>query len=97
MKMNQVIGVGLMTNKMNIVMDQSITEVTGDSYSATVKFDKMTMDMSQGGMTVYYDSSKQDSELDEAGKMMKTTMEPMLKTVITMKGNSLGEVLETKA
>ncbi|SEB44491.1 hypothetical protein SAMN04489761_0758 [Tenacibaculum sp. MAR_2009_124] len=97
MKMNQIMGAGLMTNKMNIVMNQSITDVSDNSYNASVKFDKMTMDMAQGGMTVSYDSSKSESELDEAGKIMKTRMDPMLKTVITMKGNHLGEVLETKA
>ena len=97
MKMNQVMGAGLMTNKMNIVMNQKITSVTGDSYNATVKFDRMTMDMSQGGMNVSYDSSKKESELDEAGKVMKTRMDPTLKTIISMKGNNLGEVLESKA
>ena len=94
MKMTQDIGEA-MSMDMNMTMSQKIISVTGGNYVTEMKISKMSMDMMQGGMSMAYDSSKSDDELDATGKMMKTQMEPMLKAVITAKGNNIGEVLET--
>mgnify|MGYP000005837440 CR=1 FL=1 len=95
MKMSQDMGT-VMSMDMTMKMTQEITSVTGDEYVSEMKIAKMTMDMSQGGMNISYDSTKSDDELDQAGQMMKAQMGPMLKAVITAKGNNLGEVLSTE-
>ncbi|WP_158838513.1 DUF6263 family protein [Polaribacter sp. L3A8] len=81
---------------MGMVMDMEIkvTDVKDDTYNCEMKFTKMTMDMLQGGQVMSFDSTKSDEELDETGKMMKAQMGPMLKTLISAKGNNLGEILE---
>ena len=96
MKMAQVMGVGVMTNDMNIKMQYDITNVSKDTYESKAKFTKVTMDMKQGAMQMSYDSTKKDEELDDAGRMMKSQMGPMLEATIFMKGDRLGKVLETK-
>jgi hypothetical protein len=94
MKMSQDMG-AVMSMDMTMKMSQEIKSVTGDEYVSEMKIGKITMDMSQGGMNMSYDSSKSDAELDQMGQMMKGQMEPMLKAVITAKGNNLGEVIST--
>lgn len=94
MKMSQDMGT-VMSLDMNMKMKQTITSVTGDTYVSEMKIAQIAMDMSQGGMNMSYDSSKSDDELDDAGKMMKGQMGPMLQAVITSKGNKIGEITET--
>ena len=96
MKMTQNMGVGVMSMNTTMTMSQEIKDVSDKEYESTMKITKMVMDMSQGGMQMSYDSSKKGEELDQAGKMMKAQMEPMLKATITAKGDKLGKILETK-
>jgi hypothetical protein len=93
-KVSQDMGT-MMSMDMSMLMKQDITNVVGDTYVSTMKITQMTMDMSQGGNNMSYDSSKSDDELDAGGKMMKSQMGPMLQVVITVKGNTLGEISET--
>ena len=94
MNMSQEMGT-VMSMDMTITMNTNITASTADTYVGEMKISGITMDMSQGGMSISYDSSKSDEDLDATGKMMKAQMGPMLQAVITVKGNSLGEVTET--
>ncbi|MBL4569295.1 MAG: hypothetical protein JKY69_06540 [Flavobacteriaceae bacterium] len=87
-------GAPVMTMSMDMTID--IIDVTGDEYTSEMKFAKMKMDMFGGGMNVSFDSTKSDDELDAIGKMMKAQMGPMLKIVISTKGNNLGDILEMK-
>lgn len=91
-KMSQDAGT-MMSMDINTKMSQKITEVSGSEYTSTMKIVSMEMNMNQGGMSVSYDSTKSDDELDETGKMMKAQMGPMLKAVVTAKGNNLGKYL----
>jgi hypothetical protein len=95
MKMTQDMG-AVMSMDMGMKMSQKITSVTGDTYVSEMRITQISMDMSQGGMDMSYDSSKSDDELDDTGRMMKGQMGPMLKAVITVTGNNLGEVSDTK-
>ncbi|CAM1371183.1 conserved exported hypothetical protein [Tenacibaculum litopenaei] len=95
-KTAQVMGLGVMTNDMNIHMDQTVTAVSGNEYDMEAKITKMTMDMKQGAMAISYDSSKKEEELSDTGKMMHNQMKPMLSATITMKANNRGKVLSTK-
>ncbi|MDP5104826.1 MAG: hypothetical protein NWQ31_01495 [Polaribacter sp.] len=96
MKMSQEMGT-MMSMGMSIDMSMSVVDVTDDTNISEMKITKMTMDMLQAGNVMSFDSTKSDDELDEMGKMMKAQMSPMLSSVITSKGNNLGEVLEVKA
>jgi hypothetical protein len=95
MEISQEMG-AVMSMGMTIEMDIKILDVTKDTYDSEMSFTSMTMDMLQGGNIMSFDSSKSDEELDEAGKMMKAQMGPMLKAVVFAKGNNLGEVIEAK-
>lgn len=86
----------VMSMGMGITMNMKITDVGEDTYNSEMKFTKMTMDMLQGGNAMSFDSTKGDEDLDEAGKQMKTQMQPMLEALMYAKGNNLGEILEIK-
>lgn len=95
MTMSQEMGT-VMSMGMGITMNLKITDVGEDTYNSEMKFTKMTMDMLQGGNAMSFDSTKSDEDLDEAGKQMKTQMQPMLEALMYAKGNNLGEILEIK-
>lgn len=97
MIMKQSVTTPQMDLDMNMTASMKVTDVTGGEYSSETKFTKVVMDMMQGGMSISFDSSQSDDELDATGKMMKTQMSPMLKSVISKKENKLGKVLEAKA
>ncbi|PQJ19930.1 DUF6263 family protein [Tenacibaculum sp. SG-28] len=96
MSMSQMGAGGAMSTNMSMKMIQNITEASEAGYSCNIKFDKIAMQMNQGGQKMSYDSSKGDADLDPMSKLLKSQMDPVLSAVISMKGNSLGEVLETK-
>jgi len=93
MSMNQDMG-AIMTMSMNVDMDMSITDVSGENFTSEMKFTRLSMNMLQGGNSMTFDSSKSEDELDQTGKMMKAQMDPMLKALIVLKGNNLGEISE---
>ncbi|MBL4644210.1 MAG: hypothetical protein JKY44_11540 [Flavobacteriaceae bacterium] len=92
-KISQDMGT-MMSMDVSMKMKQEITSVTGDTYVSTMRISHISMDMSQGGMNMSYDSSKSDDELDASGMMLKAQMGPALQSVITIKGNTLGKVSE---
>jgi len=81
---------------MRMDMSIDIKDVEGDVYNTEMKIERISMDMSQGGMNMSYDSDKSDDELDTMGKQMQMQFAPMLEMVIFAKTNNLGEVLETR-
>ena len=93
MNMSQEMGT-MMSMGMSIDMGMKIIDAKGENYESEMKFTKISMDMLQGGNIISFDSYKSDDELDEAGKMMKTQMGPMLEAVVLTKGNNLGEITE---
>ena len=95
MKISQDMG-AIMSMGMTMNMNIKVIDVTEDTYDSEMRFTNITMDMLQGGNVMSFDSSKSDGDLDEAGKMMKNQMAPMLKAVVFSKGNNLGKVIEAK-
>ena len=81
---------------MKMSMDMMITSKDGDMLTTESKIKSINMNMLQGGMAMSYDSSMKEEDLDEMGKMMKQQFDPMMKSIITSKVNSQGEILETK-
>lgn len=79
---------------MENVTDMSM-EVVGSAdgvFTTDMKITKVAVDMMQGGMSMSYDSSKKDSELDQMGLMMKQQMGPMMQMVITTKADVYGKI-----
>ncbi len=97
MTMKQSVTSSQMDLDMNMTASMKVTDVTGGEYSSQMKFTKVVMDMMQGTMSISFDSSQSDDELDEMGRMMKSQLSPMLKSVISRKENKFGKVLEAKA
>lgn len=97
MTLKQDISSAQMDINMNITASMELTDVKGTEFSSQTKFTKVLMDMSQQGMSVSYDSSVSDDELDATGKAIKSQMAPMLQSVISKKENKFGKVLEAKA
>ena len=81
---------------MKMSMDMIVTSKDGDMLTTESKIKSINMNMLQGGMAMSYDSSMKEEDLDEMGKMMKQQFDPMMKSIITSKVNSQGEILETK-
>jgi hypothetical protein len=81
---------------MKMSMDMMVTSKDGDMLTTESKIKSINMNMLQGGMAMSYDSSVKEEDLDEMGKMMKQQFDPMMKSIITSKVNSQGEILETK-
>jgi len=81
---------------MNMTMDMSISEAYKDSIVSITKITSVKMDMMQGGMTMSYDSTKDDAELDEMGKAMKAQVEPMMKSVLITTMDRFGKALSIK-
>jgi hypothetical protein len=81
---------------MKIVMGVTITAKDGDTISSASKIKSIDMNMLQGGNVMSFDSSKNEEDLDEMGKMMKQQFDPMMKATIFSKMSSDGDILETK-
>lgn len=87
---------GAMSVIMDMEMSQKITDVINGEFLSEVRIVKIKMDMKGGGMSMNYDSSKNDGELDQVGIIMKKEMAPMLAAVVTMRSNNLGKLIESK-
>ncbi|MDP5092224.1 MAG: DUF6263 family protein [Polaribacter sp.] len=81
---------------MKMTTNMFIANVNTDTISVESKISNMSMDMLQGGMTMSYDSSAKEEDLEPMGKMMKQQLDPMLKAIIYTKMNKQGELLSTR-
>lgn len=81
---------------MTIMMDMSVTEKSEELYKTETKISSIAMDMNQGGISMSYDSSKSDEELDATGKILKSQLSPMMEAVILNTMNIYGNTLDTK-
>ena len=82
--------------KMNMVIDMPMEVIeANDSINSTkMSFNRVVMNMDQSGTKISYDSNMKEEEMDEAGKMMNAQMSPMLETVLAIKSNMYGEVID---
>ena len=80
---------------MSIVMDTSVKNVTDELIQTESKISSIAMVANQGGMTMSYDSSKSDDELDATGKMLKSQLSPMMSAVILSTIDIYGNIIET--
>lgn len=84
----------VMKMNMGMYMQIDVKDVVDNIYDTEITFNRIVMDMDQGGMKINYDSNKTDEELDDAGKMMKSQMGPVLDMIIGAKFNDRGETTE---
>ncbi|WP_088323226.1 hypothetical protein [Polaribacter tangerinus] len=77
---------------MKISMDMDVVNVSKDTLIANSKIKTIVMDMLQGGMSMSYDSTVKEEDLDEVGKMMKNQFAPMMKATVITKTTTRGEV-----
>lgn len=80
---------------MTIMMDMAVTEVSDELIETKSKISSIAMDMNQGGMSMSYDSSQSDEELDATGKMLKSQLSPMMNAVIFNTMDVYGNTLKT--
>lgn len=83
-----------MNNTTSMTME--ILEVKDGVITSETKIDKIAMDMMQAGMMMAYDTSADDEDVDEMGKMLKQQIDPMLKLVITSKISESGKVVSVE-
>ncbi len=81
---------------MKMTMGMIVDDVVEDNIKTESQITSIVMDMMQGGMTMSYDSNKNDEELDQMGQMLKSQFAPMMKSVIYNTLDSQGNVIDTK-
>lgn len=81
---------------MKMTMGMIVADVVEDNIKTESQITSIVMDMMQGGMTMSYDSNKNDEELDQMGQMLKSQFAPMMESVIYNTLDSQGNVLDTK-
>ena len=81
---------------MKMTMGMIVDDVVEDNIKTESQITSIVMDMMQGGMTMSYDSNKNDEELDQMGQMLKSQFAPMMESVIYNTLDSQGNVLDTK-
>ncbi|MGB1168733.1 MAG: DUF6263 family protein [Flavobacteriaceae bacterium] len=81
---------------MKMTMGMIVDDVVEDNIKTESQITSIVMDMMQGGMTMSYDSNKNDEELDQMGQMLKSQFAPMMESVIYNTLDSQGNVIDTK-
>ena len=81
---------------MKMTMGMIVADVEQDNIKTESQITSIVMDMMQGGMTMSYDSNKNDEELDQMGQMLKSQFAPMMESVIYYTLDSQGNVIDTK-
>lgn len=97
MKVEQVQNQGLQIGiNMNITMGLNITDASKTNVTLESKITAVKMDVMQGAMNMSYDSSKDDTNLDQGGQAIKAQIDPIMKSTIIRKMNRDGKILDTK-
>ena len=81
---------------MKMTMGMIVADVAEENIKTESQITSIVMDMMQGGMTMSYDSNKNDEELDQMGQMLKSQFAPMMEAVIYNTLDSQGNVIDTK-
>jgi hypothetical protein len=81
---------------MTMAMNSLVSNADSEAIALESKINSIVMNMDQGGMTMNYDSTKSDEELDQMGQMMKSQFDPLLKATIFNSMDLYGNVLETR-
>lgn len=80
--------------KMMLTADMNVNETSKESFILANKIKRVVADMTQGGKSVNYDSSKKESELDAEGKKLKTQFASVLKATSYTTFDKSGKILK---
>ena len=81
---------------MKMTMGMIVTEVAEENIKTESMITSVNLEMMQGGMTMSYDSSKKEEELDQMGQMMKSQFDPMMEATIHTTFDNLGNMIDNK-
>ncbi|WP_250432931.1 DUF6263 family protein [Hanstruepera flava] len=81
---------------MQVEIQTEVKETIDTIFNTEMSFKRIKMDMAQAGTKLSYDSDTKEEDLDDEIKMMSAQMKPILETVLAVKTNTYGEVLDMK-
>jgi len=82
---------------MKVSWKKDVSEVSAEGVKLESKVVSIIVDMKQDGkITMNYDSSQKDEELDEMGQMLKSKFDPMMNAIFHTSLDNLGNVIETR-
>ena len=80
---------------MNMTMDMIVSEVSTDTIKTESKIASIAMNMMRGEMSMSYDSSMKEEDLDQMGLMLKSQFDPMMNAIILNTYDKFGNVAQT--
>ncbi len=81
---------------MNTNTGMIITAVSKEGFKAESQVTSIAVNMTRGGISMSYDSSKKDGELDQMGQALKSQFAPMVSAVIYTTSDNKGNITDTK-
>lgn len=80
---------------MNMTMDMIVSEVSTDTIKTESKIASIAMNMMRGEMSMSYDSSMEEEDLDQMGLMLKSQFDPMMDAIILNTSDKFGNIIQT--
>ncbi|PIE50695.1 MAG: hypothetical protein CSA38_01635 [Flavobacteriales bacterium] len=80
-----------MTNDMVIYAKAKVTDVKNGKFITENRSNKVTMDMSAMGNTIHYDSTMDESKMDEMVKGIHAQMKPFISSTFSVTYDELGQ------
>lgn len=80
---------------MNMTLDMTVMDISADTTITASKITSISMNMMRGEMSMSYDSSMKEEDLDQMGVMLKTQFDPMMDATIYRSYNSFGNLTQT--
>jgi len=93
--MNQDMG-ELMDMGISMTMNLSVTNVEDDNIVTEATFSKIKMTMDYMGQSMVYDSTMDESEMDEFAKGAHSEMKKLMETVMIIENDKLGNIKDTE-
>lgn len=89
-----------MGNQGSMNMDTNtgmiISAVSKEEFKAKSQVTSVSVNAIQGGISMSYDSSKKDEELDQMGQALKSQFDPMMMSIIYTTSDNKGNIIESK-
>lgn len=95
-QMNMKQDMGIAKTDMMMDMVTNVKDIVNNIYKLEMSFDKAVMDVSQMGISIQYDSSMKEEEMNPKAKAMHNRMKPMFEMIIGMDATKLGKLSNVK-
>ena len=80
---------------MNMTMDMIVSDVSTDTIKTESKIASIALNMMRGEMSMSYDSSMEEEELDQMGLMLKSQFDPIMNATIYRSFDNIGHIIQT--